>query len=301
MGIPWAFTDFGFTGGYSTGARPYKDGDFNCGCMVNPQSDIGEIEEWEMYEPPLLTLGRKLVPNMCGHGRYRGGIGFECLWLALKPGKKCTLNSSLVLGAAGAVGSGMSGGYPAIGQYCVVWHDTNLLELIEQGEGYPGTYHELVEWIDSGKLKVGEKEFYAWQSPNIEMKDGDIYMHASHGNAGFGDPLDREPALVEEDLNEGLITKDCAEGVYGVEAAQNNGQWNVDPVATKALRDKALSQRKKRAVPARDWWLNERKKVLNKEFTVDQDLYNMYSDSLGNEKFKAKFSGFWQLPEDYAL
>ena len=133
------------------------------------------------------------------------------------------------------------------------------------------------------------------------MKDGDIYMHASHGNAGFGDPLDREPAMVEEDLNQELITEDCAEGVYGVEASLQSGRWTANLEATKALREKARAQRKQKAVLARDWWLNERKKVLSKEFTVDQDLYNMYADSLGNEKFKAKFSEFWQLPEDYAL
>jgi acetone carboxylase alpha subunit len=300
-GVPWAFTDFAFTGGYATGARPYKDGDFNCGCMVNPQSDIGEIEEWEMYEPPLLTLGRKLVPNMCGHGRYRGGIGFECIWLALKPGKKCVLNSSLALGAAGAVGGGMSGGYPAIGQYCLVWHDTNILELIEQGEGYPGSSRELFQWIESGKLKTGKKEFYAWQTPNLELKDGDIYLHASHGNAGYGDPIERDPSLVEEDLNEGLITSDCAEGIYGVKVAEADSRWTADLKATEKLRENIRAQRKQRALPARKWWLKEREKILGKGFSHDQNLFNMYKDSLGNEKFKVLFSEFWQLPEDYAI
>ena len=299
--VPWAFSDFAFTGGYATGARPYRDGDFNCGCMVNAQSDIGEIEEWELYEPPLLTLGRKLVPNMCGHGRYRGGLGFECIWLALKPGKKCTLNSSLVPGAGGAGGDGLSGGYPTVGAYCMVLRDTNIYELIENGEGYPGSSREIFEWIREEKLQVGKTEFYAWQTPNLEMKDGDIYVHATHGNAGFGDPLEREIALVEQDLDEGLITADCAEGVYGAVGACLNGSWAVDPGATDRTRDSMRVQRREKAVPAREWWHMERQRILDKEFTADPDLKAMYRDSLNNEKFHARFMGFWQLPEDYTV
>lgn len=299
-GLPWAFTDFAMTGGFATGARPYRDGDFNCGCMVNPESDIGEVEEWEHYEPPLLTLGRKIVPNMCGHGRYRGGPGYETIWLALKPGKRCVLNSSLGLGAAGHTGDGLSGGYPAIGQWCFVWHDTNINDLIENGEGYPASSREIFQWIKDGKLRVGQTEFYAWQSPNLEMRDGDIYVHGSHGNPGFGDCIEREPALVEKDLNEGLITPDCAESVYGVIAQLANGGWHVNVKASQRARARIRAKRRQ-AMPARDWWHAEREKILAKDFAANQDLLSMWRDSLGNPKFKARFAGFWQLPDDYTL
>lgn len=299
--VPWAFSDFAFTGGGGSGARPYKDGDFTCGCVANPQSDIGELEEWEQYEPPLLTLGRKIVPNMSGHGRYRGGPGFECIWLAVKPGKSCVLNSSLGLGAAGNVGDGLSGGYPGIGQWCIVWHDTNINELIEKGEGYPGSSREIMQWIEEGKLKVGKTEYYGWQSPNIEMKDGDIYAHGSHGNPGFGDCIERDPALVEKDINEGFITPDCAETLYGAVAGSDNGHWKVDVAATEEAREQIRAKRREKAVPAREWWQKEREKVLNTEFTENQDLLNMWRDSLQNEKFRARFFGFWQLPEDFTL
>ena len=50
----------------------------------------------------------------------------------------------------------------------------------------------------------------------FEFKNGDvIYMKMASGG-GYGDPLERIPQLVLEDVTEGLVSKEAAQEVYGV-------------------------------------------------------------------------------------
>jgi N-methylhydantoinase B len=50
----------------------------------------------------------------------------------------------------------------------------------------------------------------------LELKKDDVlYIRAASGG-GFGDPLEREPGLVSEDVRNGLVSKETAEQVYGV-------------------------------------------------------------------------------------
>ena len=58
-------------------------------------------------------------------------------------------------------------------------------------------------------------------------------------------------------------------------------------------------RRKERSVDARDWWKQERERVLAKEW--HQDVNNMHADCLKYEKYRNQFMGMWQLPEDYSI
>ena len=58
-------------------------------------------------------------------------------------------------------------------------------------------------------------------------------------------------------------------------------------------------RRGERAVNAREWWEQERQRVVNKDFS--EDVYNMYKDVLQYEKFRRKFITTWQLAEDYKV
>ena len=49
----------------------------------------------------------------------------------------------------------------------------------------------------------------------VALAAGDSIRLASPGGGGFGNPLQRELAAVEEDLNAGLIGREVAEGTYG--------------------------------------------------------------------------------------
>jgi N-methylhydantoinase B len=64
------------------------------------------------------------------------------------------------------------------------------------------------------------------------VEPGDVLLMESSGGGGFGDPLERDPALVVADLLEGYVTLTAAEAVYGVVLTGGT----VDTVATAARR-----------------------------------------------------------------
>ena len=48
------------------------------------------------------------------------------------------------------------------------------------------------------------------------LEAGDQILLRMPGGGGYGDPLDRDPHLVAEDLRDELIGREAAEAVYGV-------------------------------------------------------------------------------------
>jgi N-methylhydantoinase B len=62
------------------------------------------------------------------------------------------------------------------------------------------------DWIPPMRSKAEKMSFAA----------GDSFHLASPGGGGFGNPLERDLAAVEADLNSGMIDRDTAENVYGV-------------------------------------------------------------------------------------
>jgi acetone carboxylase alpha subunit len=66
-----------------------------------------------------------------------------------------------------------------------------------------------------------------------------------------------------------------------------------------ALRADIRKVRKEKSLDAKDWWKQEREKVLAKEFS--ENVRSMYTDCLKWPKFRREFMGMWQLPEDYKV
>ena len=53
---------------------------------------------------------------------------------------------------------------------------------------------------------------------NFTTRKGDIIRVVSGKGGGLGDPRERDPELVRQDLKNGLITKERALEIYGVES-----------------------------------------------------------------------------------
>ncbi|WP_323039148.1 hydantoinase B/oxoprolinase family protein [Gemmobacter sp.] len=75
--------------------------------------------------------------------------------------------------------------------------------------------------VDVGKLDV------------LDVNRGDLVTIQTPGGGGYGDPFDRAPAEVADDLSRGFITEADARAVYGVALAADG---TVDATATAALR-----------------------------------------------------------------
>ena len=68
---------------------------------------------------------------------------------------------------------------------------------------------------------------------NVRLNKGDAYMMQSGGGGGFGDPMERDPELVAEDVREGYVSPTVALNIYGVVLTTNG---DVDVVATQIRR-----------------------------------------------------------------
>ena len=79
------------------------------------------------------------------------------------------------------------------------------------------------------------------KAEKIGFRAGDRLRVASPGGGGFGDPLERDLELVENDLNDGLIDIATAQAVYGVAVAQTRRVFDreifhLDPERTRVNR-----------------------------------------------------------------
>jgi hypothetical protein len=80
-----------------------------------------------------------------------------------------------------------------------------------------------------------------------QFKEGDIVVSSVGAGGGYGDVLDREPDLVLRDLDEGLITEDVAEHIYGVVLDPETRL--VDRARTREARQAIRSERLANAEP----------------------------------------------------
>jgi N-methylhydantoinase B len=85
----------------------------------------------------------------------------------------------------------------------------------------------------------GTQTIVANKLDRLEVAEGDILHFITWGGGGWGDPLDRDPALVGKEIRQGLVSPDGAKA-YGVVA---DAQGQVDSDATEMLRSKMRSSR----------------------------------------------------------
>ena len=78
----------------------------------------------------------------------------------------------------------------------------------------------------------GTKTVVANKLDSLEVTEGDMLHFITWGGGGWGDPLDRDPALVAREVRQGLVSAEGARA-YGVVADANGG---LDTEATERLR-----------------------------------------------------------------
>jgi N-methylhydantoinase B len=85
----------------------------------------------------------------------------------------------------------------------------------------------------------GTSETLASKCDNIAVEPGDLLHFVTWGGAGWGDPLERDPALVGLEVKRGLVTPEGARD-YGVVTSETGV---VDEAATEALRARITAGR----------------------------------------------------------
>ena len=66
------------------------------------------------------------------------------------------------------------------------------------------------------------------------MKEGDILIKHSSGGGGVGNPAERDPEMVREDVKNGLVSAQAARDIY--KAVIDPKTFTIDQAATKKLR-----------------------------------------------------------------
>lgn len=277
------------------GARGVCDGLDYGAAMWNPEGDMGDMEVWELIMP-LLYLGRGVKPSTAGMGKYRGGSGFQSLYAIWK-----TLD--LVMQNAGDSGCfpspGIFGGYPSASGYRHNVLGTDLLERFRKMEPYPTREDDPVDSEISALC--GGEHLFDRRSMNYpyRMVHGDIYYSWYRGGGGLGDPLEREPASIEADLNGNFLLPRYADSVYGAVASRDeDGFWHVDKEATMKRREEMRATRVQRAIPVSEYLELEKQKVL--EGDLSKETRRMYNESLElSVGWREWFLSFWDLPGDF--
>lgn len=281
------------------GASAHADGISHAAAVWNPEGDMGDMEIWELAEP-LVYLGRQIKASSGGAGKYRGGCGFESLRMVWN-----AKDWTMFFMGNGHISSdwGLMGGYPAASGYRFEAHDTGLKDKIASGAPVPfggDTDPEHPVWegmLEGARIKRDKQAI----TTEAMFKDYDLYLNYIRGGPGFGDPLDREPQAVADDVNGGYLLPRFADSVYGVVLRPaGDGLQGVDAAATAARRAAIRKERLAASVPTSEWMKAEREKILAKDAGVHVQQMFAASFKLG-PRFEKDFRAFWDLPEDWKL
>lgn len=211
-------------GGGAAG-RPFADGFDHAGMLLSYLSSMSNVESQE-YKLPLLYLFRRQLVDSGGPGQFRGGLS---IMSAFTPHgtDRLTWKSQNTAGSEQSNALGLNGGLPGAGSQVAVARSVLTRE---------STDDLVLDW----SALAGRVECLPTKSEG-SIAQGDIFLFYPPGGGGFGDPLLREPALVQRDVGNRWVSRDYAERAYGVIIGPDN---QLDDKATVTARQQQRQERR---------------------------------------------------------
>jgi N-methylhydantoinase B len=186
------------------GGRPNEDGETATVSVCQGDVRNGSIEGIEL-KCPVLVESRALRQDSCGAGKHRGGLGLDMHVRNLIEGRWNFERTRRIKcppwGLWGGT-AGEAGGY--------------LMRL------------------------PGEDDFKPMSGSHIPAPPQAEAIVRTGGGGGWGDPLERDPALVREDVLEEFVSRTVAQELYGVVL---NDDLTIDQVATQRRREGMRSRK----------------------------------------------------------
>jgi N-methylhydantoinase B len=156
---------------------------------------------------PIVVERFELIADSAGAGKFRGGCGVRRdLRLLGDEGKLTNLS------------------------------DRQKFAPYGLGGGRPGRLGRTL-------INPGAAEQVVHGKQSREFAYGDVVSFQQSGAGGYGDPLEREPARVLEDVLDDYVSVDAARREYGVVIAGTGAALSVDAEATRRLRETMRSGR----------------------------------------------------------
>ena len=211
------------------GARAHADGVDSTAPAWGPLTPLLNAESVEQAYP-LLFLHRRELEDSGGAGRWRGGAGFAYAWIPYKAQSMSlvTFCGCMVMMTHGA--EGLAGGYPSPTSEVTVARGSNVRKLFAE-RVIPGRLQE---------LECEAFEAVPGKQNGVALGPDDAAEGTVVGGGGFGDPLDREPERVADDVREGYVAAANAERVYGVKVGPDG---ELDEAGTEELRRQIVAER----------------------------------------------------------
>ncbi len=188
-----------------------------------------DSEQVESELPITVTLSQHWKDS-CGHGLHRGGSGGVQQWMIHKMPNlvsMCMGNGTKV-----PLGQPLFGGYASAPIPGISVRKANLLEKMGKADANVTLdLHDILE----KKTIEGDWTFeMVARTPRV-FEEGDLLFGFSGGGPGYGDPLERDPAEVLEDLRKNIISDWTARNIYRV--AYDPERRKLDAEKTREQRD----------------------------------------------------------------
>ena len=164
---------------------------------------------------PILTTEYQILTDSAGPGRWRGGAGVRKT-STLREADRTVI--SYICDRERAIVWGINGGLPSM---------PHGLTLTRAGS-------ERAEWLGS-------------VFSDVSLQPGDVFSRPTAGGGGYGDPLDRDPAAVREDLENDYVSLERARTDYGVVLRvvdADLAEYAVDEAATAQERAQIRAHRR---------------------------------------------------------
>lgn len=188
------------------GGRNGKDGSNATSPIFGAGLAVQSIEGQER-DTPLITNEHSIITDSAGPGEFRGGCGVR------KGGRVLECENGVIsccTDRARSITWGINGGLPAI---------PHGVDLNREGE-------------DPEKLGT--------VFSNVPVDEGDEFIRPASGGGGFGDPLERAPEEVLEDVIDDYVSIERAKKDYGVIIEPIDPdlcEYEIDHEATEDQRD----------------------------------------------------------------
>jgi N-methylhydantoinase B len=180
---------------------------FGTGLMAQP------VEGQERANP-ILTTEFEILRDSAGPGKWRGGTGARKTSIMLEADKTVI---SYICDRERAIVWGIEGGLPSMP------HGLSIKRAGADREDWLGSVFS-----------------------DVPISSGDVFSRPTAGGGGFGDPLERDPALVLEDVIDDYVSIERAAKDYGVAIKPIDPEicaYQIDEAATATAREKIRAER----------------------------------------------------------
>jgi N-methylhydantoinase B len=219
------------------GSGAYSDHDAidHAGSSTGINHPIPDIELVER-RLPVLALFRRADQSTSGPGRYRGSPALVSAYIG--HGSNSIEGSGNGVSSALPLGVGLDGAPPSTAGGVFISRDSGCKTLLARGR-VPASL---------GDLEAAGVDFANASITSLPFGADDVALVVSNAGAGFGDPLERDPATVARDVAQRRLTAADALRMYGV-VVTSSGE--LDAAATQARRHAIRDERSARSRPPR--------------------------------------------------